>query len=67
MPVPCSPPGDRLGELLRAEEFPPPAGLAARARLSDPFLFEEAADPPAWWATRAHAPALGHAVPLGAR
>ena len=46
--------GDRLEKLLQVEKFPPPADFAARARVSDPGVYEQAAaDPAAWWATQA--------------
>jgi acetyl-CoA synthetase len=54
MPGPYSPLGHRLGELLRVEKFPPPAGFAAHAVVTDPVVYEQAAaDPAAWWATQA--------------
>jgi len=64
MPDPHSSLGDRLEELMRVETFPPPASLAARAVVSDPAVYEQAAsdpavyeqaasDPAAWWATQA--------------
>ena len=46
--------GDRLEQLLQVEKFPPPADFAARAQVSDPAVYEQAAaDPVAWWATQA--------------
>ena len=46
--------GNRLGELLRLEKLPPPAGFSARAEVTDPAAYERvAADPPAWWAAQA--------------
>src|SRR6516225_915108 len=54
MPHPHSSLGDRLEELMQVETFPPPAGFAARAVVSDPVVYEQAAsDPVAWWATQA--------------
>ena len=54
MPDPRSSLGDRLETLLQVEKFPPPAGFAARARLTDPAVYEQAAaDPMGWWAEQA--------------
>src|SRR5260370_5991781 len=54
MPEPYSLLGDRLEKLLQVEKFPPPADFTARAVVSDPAVYEQAAaDPPAWWATQA--------------
>ncbi len=54
MPGPYPKVGDRLEKLLQVEKFPPPAGFVARARVSDPAVYEQAAaDPAAWWATQA--------------
>src|SRR5208283_323487 len=54
MPGPDPKVGDRLEKLLQVEKFPPPADFAARARVSDPGIYEQAAaDPEAWWATQA--------------
>jgi acetyl-CoA synthetase len=54
MPGQSSQLADRLGELLRLEKFPPPAGFAARAVVTDPDAYEQAAaDPAAWWAAQA--------------
>ena len=54
MPGPDPKVGDRLEKLLQVEKFPPPADFAARARVSDPGVYEQAAaDPEAWWATQA--------------
>jgi acetyl-CoA synthetase len=54
MPGRSSPLADRLGELLRLEKFPPPAGFAARTAVTDPDVYEQAAaDPTAWWAAQA--------------
>ena len=54
MPETHSSPGDRVAELLQVEKFPPPAGFAARAQVSDPAVYEQAAaDPAAWWAAQA--------------
>ena len=45
---------DHLEQLLHVEKFPPPAGFAAAAQVSDPAVYEQAAaDPVAWWATQA--------------
>jgi acetyl-CoA synthetase len=39
---------------MQVESFPPPAGFAARAAVSDPVVYQEAAsDPAAWWAAQA--------------
>ncbi len=52
MPGTHSSPGDRLEKLLQVEKFPPPADFAARAQVSDPAVYEQAAaDPAAWWAS----------------
>ena len=49
-----SPLGDRLEQLLQVEKFPPPAGFTARAQVTDPGVYEQAAaDPAAWWAAQA--------------
>ena len=54
MPGPHPKVGDRLEKLLQVEKFPPPADFAARTRVSDPGVYEQAAaDPEAWWATQA--------------
>ena len=54
MPGTHSSAGDRVAELLQVEKFPPPAGFAARALVSDPAVYEQAAaDPAAWWAAQA--------------
>ncbi len=54
MPDPYSSLGDRLEKLLQVKQFPPSAGFAARAVVSDPVVYEQAAaDPAAWWATQA--------------
>jgi hypothetical protein len=53
MPGPYPKAGDRLEKLLQVEKFPPAADFAARARVSDPGVYEQAADPEAWWATQA--------------
>ena len=54
MPGTHSSPGDRLEKLLQVAKFPPPAGFAARAQVSDPAVYEQAAaDPAAWWAAQA--------------
>jgi acetyl-CoA synthetase len=45
---------DHLEQLLQVEKFPPPAGFATTAQVSDPAVDEQAAaDPVAWWATQA--------------
>ena len=45
---------ERLAELLDAKVFPPPADFAARAKVTDPGIYEQAAaDAPAWWAGQA--------------
>ena len=56
-----SPLGNRLGELLRLEKFPPPAGFSARAVVTDPSAYGLVGG------AGTRAPALGHAVLLGAR
>ena len=55
MPSANSPLANRLGELLRLEKLPPPAGFSARAVVADPAASHEqvAADPAAWWAAQA--------------
>src|SRR5215831_8093144 len=54
MTDPRSPVGDRLEALLQVEQFPPSAGFAERAQVTDPVVFEEAAtDPTIWWAAQA--------------
>src|SRR5438876_9890478 len=51
MPDPNSSLGDRIENLLQAEKFPPPADFAARARVRDPDVYEQAAaDAARWWA-----------------
>jgi acetyl-CoA synthetase len=44
---------ERLGQLLQADAFPPPASFAARAQVRDPAVYQQAADGPAWWAEQA--------------
>jgi acetyl-CoA synthetase len=45
---------ERLEQLLRAGEFPPPPEFAEHAKVRDPAVYEEAAkDGPAWWAGQA--------------
>jgi acetyl-CoA synthetase len=45
---------ERLEQLLQAEEFPPPPDFAARARVRDPAIYENAAAAgPDWWAAQA--------------
>ncbi len=54
MTDPHSPLGDRLENLLRVEKFLPSAGFAARAQVTDPDVYAQAAAAPeAWWATQA--------------
>jgi acetyl-CoA synthetase len=54
MSEPHSSLGDRLGELLQADKFPPPTGFASRAQVRDRVIYDQAAaDPEAWWATQA--------------
>jgi acyl-CoA synthetase (AMP-forming)/AMP-acid ligase II len=54
MSDPYSPLGPRLEELLPADQFVPPAEFAARAKVRDPAIFDQAAgDPAAWWARQA--------------
>ena len=45
---------ERLEQLLQTEEFPPPPDFAARAKVRDQAVYEQAAaDGPAWWADQA--------------
>jgi acetyl-CoA synthetase len=44
---------ERLGQLLQVDDFPPPASFAAQAQVSDPAVYQHAADGPAWWAEQA--------------
>jgi len=45
---------ERLEQLLRAGEFPPPPEFAGHARVRDQAVYEQAAkDGPAWWAGQA--------------
>ena len=45
---------ERLAELLDVKAFPLPADFAARAKVTDPGGYEQAAaDAPAWWAEQA--------------
>ena len=68
MPETHSSPGDRVAELLQVEKFPPPARFAARAQLSYPAVYEQAAaDRGLVGGAGARAAALGYAVLLGAR
>ena len=54
MPDSHSPLGDRLENLLQVEKFLSSAGFAARAQVTDPDVYEQAAAAPeAWWATQA--------------
>jgi acetyl-CoA synthetase len=53
MPVPYQAFEERLHLLLEADRFDPPAPFVARARVSDPAVYDEAADIPAWWADQA--------------
>src|SRR5579863_176662 len=54
MSDPYSPLGAHLEELLEADQFVPPAEFAARAKVRDPAIFDQAAgDPAAWWARQA--------------
>src|SRR5262245_18328881 len=54
MPDSTAPLGDRLGQLLQAGSFPPPADFAAHAQVTDPAVHVQAgADPEAWWAAQA--------------
>ena len=47
-------PAERLDQLAETEMFPPPAGFAAHAQVSDPAIDQQAAaDSPAWWAGQA--------------
>jgi acetyl-CoA synthetase len=50
--TPVSP--ERLAELLDVKTFPSPADFAAKAKVTDPGIYEQAAaDAPAWWAGQA--------------
>jgi acetyl-CoA synthetase len=50
----ASAPPERLGELLDVKAFPAPDDFAARAKVTDPGIYEQAAaDAPAWWAGQA--------------
>ena len=45
---------ERLEQLLKTEEFPPPPDFAAHAQVRDQSVYEQAAkDGPAWWAEQA--------------
>jgi acetyl-CoA synthetase len=44
---------ERVDQLLEVEEFPPPPRFAEHARVTDPAVYEQAADAPAWWAEQA--------------
>jgi acetyl-CoA synthetase len=47
-------PQERLEQLLQVGDFPPPAGFAAQAKVTDPAVYEQAAaDSPVWWAGQA--------------
>jgi len=43
----------RLGDLLQVGRFDPPPSFAGQAAITDPLVFERAADGPAWWAEQA--------------
>src|SRR5262249_17771679 len=54
MPGTQPPVEERLEQLLRAGEFPPPPEFAEHAKVRDPAVYEEAAKHrPAWWAGQA--------------
>ncbi len=54
MPRTQPPVNERLEQLLRVEEFPPPPDFAAHAQVRDQAVYEKAAaDGPAWWAEQA--------------
>src|ERR1700678_4280342 len=54
MSIPAIPAEERLEQLLRVEEFAPPAEFAAQAEVADAAVYEQAAaDPQAWWADQA--------------
>ena len=53
MSAPSQSPSDHLDQLLDVEVFPPPADFAAAAKVTDPAVYEQAADAPAWWAGQA--------------
>jgi len=44
---------EHLNELLGVETFEPPAHFVQRARVTDPEVYQQAADAPAWWAEQA--------------
>ena len=44
MTDPHSPLGDRLENLLHVEKFPPSASFADRAQVTDPAVYEQAAE-----------------------
>ncbi len=43
----------RIDELQDTAEFPPPGHFAEHAACTDPAIYEQAADAPAWWAEQA--------------
>jgi acetyl-CoA synthetase len=54
MSTPVSPSDQRLEQLLVARDFPPSAGFAAQAAVTDAAVYEQAAaDPQGWWASQA--------------
>src|SRR6266542_633025 len=53
MPAPHPSLEEHLDQLLEVGHFDPPAHFTARASLTDPAVYEEAADGPAWWAEQA--------------
>jgi acetyl-CoA synthetase len=44
---------EHLDRLLEVDRFPPPAPFVERARFTDPEIYRQAADGPAWWADQA--------------
>jgi acetyl-CoA synthetase len=54
VPIPATTAEERLEQLLQTRDFPPSAGFAAQAKVTDPAVYEQAAaDSPAWWAGQA--------------
>jgi acetyl-CoA synthetase len=44
---------DHLDRLLDVDRFPPPTQFVERAQITDPAIYADAADGPAWWAEQA--------------
>jgi acetyl-CoA synthetase len=53
MPAPHPSLEEHLDQLLEVDRFEPPAHFTVQAKLTDPAVYEEAADAPAWWAAQA--------------